>query len=295
MSKIIQRQLIKNLSQDALLRLDPVKTIVKSASLGNSYDFSYAKFYLNQRIFSCFTVENYLEKYCDLLEKPIDQGNFIENSTIFDKSSLIFSAHDLSISIKNNQILQLMYHCNLNNSLMIKNWDEKLKTTELFGFYTAVPGPEGLQDLKTKLPLFMQFCLEFKERARPLIISGELSTEKLHSLGTIANAGKSEQDFQKINTDVAAFNPSINKYYLGAPFANHHLTQKEFECLKLFFLGRTAKQIAKDLGGISHRTVEKHLLSIKSKAECADISELRAILLNNVFFLQALNPPPILL
>ncbi len=60
-------------------------------------------------------------------------------------------------------------------------------------------------------------------------------------------------------------NESINSFALN-PFGskNIHLSQREFQCLKLISKGRTAKEIAIDLH-ISPRTVETYIHSIKTK------------------------------
>lgn len=182
----------------------------------------------------------------------------------------------------------------LRNSLAIKNHDKKSKTTEIFAFYTGTQGPDGMRDLSEKLPQFMRFCLEFKEQAQRLIVSGEVASQKIKKI-IERNVAIENREILSTDRFVSRQKSAIKKYYLGAPFGDNYLTQKEFGCLKLFFLGRTAKQIAQDMGGISYRTVEKHWVHIKSKAACEDVSELRAALLDNIFFAQELKTPHIFL
>ena len=52
---------------------------------------------------------------------------------------------------------------------------------------------------------------------------------------------------------------------------------KEFEVLKLYFLGNSTKETAMELY-ISTRTVEKHLENILSKTACLHFKELRRAL-----------------
>lgn len=46
------------------------------------------------------------------------------------------------------------------------------------------------------------------------------------------------------------------------------------ECLKHMLQGKTAKQAAQDMGGISHRTVETHWERTKEKLDCHTKMEL---------------------
>jgi DNA-binding CsgD family transcriptional regulator len=77
---------------------------------------------------------------------------------------------------------------------------------------------------------------------------------------------------------------NVNHYYFGYIFEDNYLTKREVECLKLFFMGKTAKQIAKNLS-ISFRTVEKHIENIRIKAKLSDSSELKSRLFECKSFL----------
>jgi DNA-binding CsgD family transcriptional regulator len=59
-----------------------------------------------------------------------------------------------------------------------------------------------------------------------------------------------------------------------------HLSQREFECLKLLTQGRTAKEIA-SFFKISNRTIEAHIYNMKVKLGCHKKSQLIDIALEN--------------
>jgi DNA-binding CsgD family transcriptional regulator len=57
---------------------------------------------------------------------------------------------------------------------------------------------------------------------------------------------------------------SINRFYVTTPDGEIYMTRREYDCLSLWFCGKSAKQVAPILG-ISFRTVERHLENIKDK------------------------------
>lgn len=97
---IMLQQLIKTVTVDSLPRLEAVKSISRTLKLNPAYQFCYIKFYLNCRIFSCCTMQEYLENYCRMLERPVAEHNFVEKDDVFNKGSLVFSPHDPQITIK---------------------------------------------------------------------------------------------------------------------------------------------------------------------------------------------------
>lgn len=57
------------------------------------------------------------------------------------------------------------------------------------------------------------------------------------------------------------------------------LTQREKEVIRCLLIGKSAKQIARDLT-ISHRTVEQHIANIKNKFGCKTKLELASMIFN---------------
>ncbi len=61
-----------------------------------------------------------------------------------------------------------------------------------------------------------------------------------------------------------------------------NLTEREQDCLPLILLGDTSKEIAKKLG-ISHRTVEGYLESLRKKFKARNKNELIAKLAKKIY------------
>lgn len=291
---MINRRLIKSVMKDSLESVDTVKSIARSFRLDPGCDFHYVKLYRKHRIFTCSTHEALISNYCDLLDRNPPEAHFLENDKIFDNRSFIYSAHDPNITVEDNQFTKLACDHGLTGSLAVKSHDEKSKITELFVFLINTTRLIRIDELKEKLHELTSFCLAFKDQAHKLIASREIPANKIDHLLTHSALNK-DHETRAVGSNISQPEWNIKRYYLGAPFGNNYLTQKEFDCLKLFFLGRTAKQIARELGDVSYRTVEKHLMSIKSKTTCDDISELRPALLENIFFAHELKRPRILM
>lgn len=66
-----------------------------------------------------------------------------------------------------------------------------------------------------------------------------------------------------------------------------HLTQRQQECLYCLVYGMTIKEIATELG-LSPRTVEHHIESIKYKYSCTSRSQLIAKALKQPFIISRL-------
>ena len=69
---------------------------------------------------------------------------------------------------------------------------------------------------------------------------------------------------QKIN-----FNSRNHEYLIK----KYHLSIRESQCLKLTLQGKIAKQISKELG-LSQRTIERYIETLKSKLYCRTKTDL---------------------
>lgn len=72
-------------------------------------------------------------------------------------------------------------------------------------------------------------------------------------------------EFSKIK-DKFLCSTNINRYFLKNVSEKLYLTKKQAECARLYVKGFTSKDIANEMG-ISHRTVEVYLLTIKNKLQ----------------------------
>jgi DNA-binding CsgD family transcriptional regulator len=64
----------------------------------------------------------------------------------------------------------------------------------------------------------------------------------------------------------------IDRIYLNNTIGSY-LTQREFECVKLLILGKSAEEVGL-IVGISKRTVEKYLENVKKKFSCTKTTQL---------------------
>lgn len=107
------------------------------------------------------------------------------------------------------------------------------------------------------------FILYFKEQARDIIRAAEkqyitIDNPKFWMKGTTSER---EAVFDK-----SAF--SLTRYYLNGPFKSTYLTSREAECLTCLCDGLKAKEVGLVLG-LSYRTIQKHIESIKQKLNCS--------------------------
>jgi DNA-binding CsgD family transcriptional regulator len=80
--------------------------------------------------------------------------------------------------------------------------------------------------------------------------------------------------------------PTIKKplrYIISTARGEHHITSREYDCLKLLSNGFTSKQIAQCLR-VSHRTVEAHLNNIKQRLNLSYKDELIAVFMSNFHY-----------
>lgn len=83
---------------------------------------------------------------------------------------------------------------------------------------------------------------------------------------------KSEQD---PNKDILLLDPKIHNKRIPVFFENRksYITYQEFECIKRLPLGKTAKNISRDLK-ISHRTVEGYFTRVMKRVGCRNKQDL---------------------
>jgi DNA-binding CsgD family transcriptional regulator len=115
--------------------------------------------------------------------------------------------------------------------------------TEINNLYKR--SPESLDDI-----IFF-----FRNKARSLILD---ANKNIISLPMEMKLRKSELDTKVLN------HANISKYFIDTDNGETYLTRREYDCVSLWFCGKTAKQIGAILG-MSFRTVETHLENVKGK------------------------------
>ncbi len=216
--------------------------------------------------------------------------DFIENY-LTDKIQAYRSTTSIatlgSFCAKNNLIAQDMFAMSMKTGLYITVFNQITQELEVFCFFSE--SIENEYVLLTKLHELQHFCLLVKDKMQPWIKRYQLLPQEMakHPIDSLRTNTHSSLADQPLNNSLA-----IKRYYLGAPFAlNVYFTQREMDCLKLSFLGYTAKQMALQLR-ISYRSVEKHLETAKRKADCRNFNELRLKLISCTFFLSLLGLQP---
>lgn len=142
--------------------------------------------------------------------------------------------------------------------------DKLLKNVEIFMFYT--PNNPNIVDMLTikNLNAMNEFIGKFRYYAVDFIKETRLN-KKDYALV------KPERYFETVNEIKPSQSSPI---ILGYPFDSIQFTQKQVLILKKFYLGKSFKLIATELG-ISPRTVEHHLEHIRSKTNSVNNAMLK--------------------
>ncbi|MBN1684972.1 MAG: hypothetical protein JW855_06050 [Gammaproteobacteria bacterium] len=133
--------------------------------------------------------------------------------------------------------------------------------------------PKSTEFLLSNIDYFKNFIFYFKE--------------KIHCNRDLTKAFYKKYSFAEEpvtkNIDLTATQKplKVNKYYLLDDQCS--FSKKEMDISRLVALGQTSKQIAKNLNN-SFRTIENHLVNIKNKAQCENLSELREKLWSSDIF-----------
>ena len=69
----------------------------------------------------------------------------------------------------------------------------------------------------------------------------------------------------------------VERFYISEPNSELYLTKRELECVCWMRQGKTAEEVAIILG-ISKRTVEQHITSMKKKFGCTTLFQLGGII-----------------
>ncbi|MDP1601744.1 MAG: LuxR C-terminal-related transcriptional regulator [Legionella sp.] len=222
--------------------------------------FFYSKFYQGKRV-------NLLSNYPSWLEH-LRKFHSYYKTTFNDQFHFRpgFSIDFLGGFDPSQMAVDMAEH-NLKNAIYISNVSKDKMFSEVFVFTTDNSEGNGSKHLSNLVDDLSEFCFVFKDKGNGLIKHTQVS------LDTIAQAENTKNK-----------KPYTKRYYLGSPYDDYYLTQKEFDYLKEYLSGSSSKNIAKKYA-VSFRTVEKRLELLKHKLDCRNKSDLlEKIIYSQLFY-----------
>lgn len=246
----------------------------KLRSMGISY-FNYLRVY-NDGSSSFLCTHNDMIKYLFANNVPVAAP--VDNQFVTTK----FNYMILPIGKYN----KLLHHAKLNWDLshFIDLVDRYEDYFELFCF-GSTPNNSGIVNFYlNNMDYLEKFKIYFKEKAFDLL-------KKVEKNKILLPNGM-EPPYRGINfksEENAQITHEVNKdFYLKSKYGNVILTKRQYDCLSQLAAGCTAKEAAKNLG-ISHRTFENYLATLKSKIGCHKKSQLITRFLNQYFLIPYKN------
>lgn len=210
---------------------------------------------------SLFLLTNNIDFQRDYFFKEGGFGNIFKDVYSSTKSKKYFLTPSDKENIQKDRTLELMlYHNVLNSLCLYKNTNGFLSG---FCFGTNRNDTIASTFYLNTLPLLEHFIKYFNEQACDLM---DL-TDK-HKLAQF------DQKFNFHNNSADDFEAQkVQEFLQQTQLKNFSLSPRQKECLFQLTRGKTAKQTARILG-IDHRTVETHIISLKSKMECTTKEQL---------------------
>lgn len=179
---------------------------------------------------------------------------------------------------KGEHLISLCTNFNIWNALVV--YEKFNEYGELWFFGTSVQNTEAINFYVNNEIVLKKFTLYFKEK-----FSDEFNNVNNENIiySNIKILDDEIQEQKNINDFFDEIN--INYYKITDELS---ISKKEFKCLSYLIQGKTAKEIARLIGG-SFRTIEFHLSNVKQKAHCKKKSHLFEFLLNNKNFISLLD------
>lgn len=152
---------------------------------------------------------------------------------------------------------------------------------EIIDFTAADTSYKTIEFYFNNLSLLKEFILYFKVQAKQIINSASLKSNilQLRSSDEIIKAEKNLLSDNAISQK--NFLHELKLLPIESKFGTKYLTRREIDCLTYLIRGKSAKEIAKSLGNISYRTVEDHIMKIRSKLRCFAKSGLYELIRQN--------------
>lgn len=218
--------------------------------------FCYSKFKNGVRIVELINIPNYVDLYLSKLD-IYPKDSFFEN--YHHQLHTGFNIYPFHLgNLSKNSIYQDMKDNGMEIAICFTFLSDDKSEIERFNF--SFKKIETLITKLNDLKSFINFNYYFKEKANK-IISQSIIKNKIFI--------PDKKIFLPNTTDIENTNTKllvIDKYYFDFLPEGEYLTKREFEILKLYYLGDTAKTISIKLN-TAHRTIETHLQKIRKKAQ----------------------------
>jgi DNA-binding CsgD family transcriptional regulator len=173
--------------------------------------------------------------------------------------------YETSIHLWKGMPHQEMYHC-MHQTFNIGNGITFIQTyqdcTEFFHFGTDTKDQSIINFYLNHIDTLKRFMLYFKDKSWD-IIEGLAQCRII-----LPNDEHYYPDKTEYYQNAQCFNKliEINRYFISDTRSDIYLTKREMQCLKWYNDGKTAEEIG-IICGISKRTVESYLVSIKNKLQ----------------------------
>lgn len=168
--------------------------------------------------------------------------------------------HMLWTALPSNKMFSLMYDINMWNGITLYQRYEN--AFEVWGFSSNKFNAHLPEFYVSNLKLLKHFIYYIREDARELISCDNI--KNLCVLNDFQFNKFQQLSYHNVNANFGRYlqKTQIKRYYLDD--SGLYLTKREYECLLGSIYGKSAKRVAKKLG-ISPRTVEQYLKSIKTR------------------------------
>lgn len=151
---------------------------------------------------------------------------------------------------------------------------KKKHYTDIFCFYSKKEHYEMNEFYISNIQLLKKFSNYFLEKAQPIIRQGIKEPLPIPKIYRSQQFLKSpENQTQAAHDLLTIIDPAYQRI-----LKSEKITQRESECIQQCAKGKSAQEAGKALC-VSRRTVETHLNNAKLKLECANLSELIAIVM----------------
>ena len=168
---------------------------------------------------------------------------------------------------------------NIDNGITII--EKQLDSCDFYYFGTTADNRNIVNFYLNNIDLLKRFILYFKDRANliikqanenRIILPNHFEQHVTPDESEIYMLEKFKKEFLK--------ETAIKNFALTGELEGEVLTNKQLNCITYLIEGKTAKEIAKVIG-ISYRTVEGHIIKLKTRFNCQTKTELITKLLKN--------------
>lgn len=230
--------------------------------------FSYGRFYDDGRCILLSTNKNVFLNHFEKEYKLTVPSK--ENITSIDQY------YNLILVENDSPDIILDEYQNFNHGVMLDLIKKYPGFYEMFCFVAKRDSKDAVNRFYNGRDKIDSFSVDFLRQCTEILKTGEDKTIQLpESMQPIIKGKKNE---------IAGVEKSIIHNSL-----NVSLSERQFQCLCLITIGKTAKEIAKALGLVSPRTIETHIETVKQKLAVRTKEELAAIGLKNNLYHNAIE------